>query len=285
MNPPRTPLGYLGGLRAFLDNWILDTGYFMIEVMQKLIIANWKMNPKTVEEAVALARATDVFGLVIAPPFPFLEAVGKELKNASLGAQDLFWENPAGAFTGEVSADELKALGVRHVIVGHSERRKNLGETDEMVAKKMKTAADAGLVPVLCVGESREEHDAGRAKEVVERELKIGLSLLAVSYKLKAKSLFAVAYEPIWAISTNKNAIADTPQDAVNMVLYIQEVIRTLGIVEPLAALYGGSVNAANAEGFLSKKEIGGALVGGASLKPEEIKAIVAAASLFTITS
>ncbi|MBI3114564.1 MAG: triosephosphate isomerase, partial [Candidatus Harrisonbacteria bacterium] len=143
----------------------------------KLIIANWKMNPTMLEEAVALARATDIEGLVIAPPFPFLEAVGKELKHALLGAQDLFWENPptGGAFTGEVSADELKALGARYVIVGHSERRKNLGETDEMIAKKMKAASDSGLIPVLCVGESREEHDAGRAKEIVNRELRLGL--------------------------------------------------------------------------------------------------------------
>lgn len=226
----------------------------------KLIIANWKMNPATVEEAVALARATDIEGLVIAPPFPFLEAVGKELKYATLGAQDV--------------PRDLALLDARYVIVGHSDRRK-LGETDEMIAKKMKAAVDAGLIPVLCVGESREEHDAGRAREVVARELRLGLSLLTLNPERLTLNAFAVAYEPIWAISTNKNAVADTPENAVNMVVYIREQLGKLGFSKATRVLYGGSVNSKNAAGFLKEKEIDGALVGGASLKPEEIKKIV----------
>lgn len=221
------------------------------------------MHPATVEEAVALARATDIEGLVIAPPPTFLEVVGKELKNAELGAQDV--------------SDDLASLGARYVIVGHSDRRR-LGETDEMIANKMKTAVDAGLIPVLCVGESREEHDAGQAKEVVARELRIGLSRVGQS-NVNSQMSIVIAYEPIWAISTNKNAAADTPENAVNMVLYIGEEIQRLGITVPIPVLYGGSVNAANAAGFLKEKTIGGALVGGASLKPEEIKAIVGIAA------
>lgn len=228
--------------------------------MPKLIIANWKMNPATVEEAVALARATDIKGLVIAPPFPFLEAVRGVLKNAELGAQD---------FLGE-----LVLLGVHYVIVGHSDRRK-LGETDEMISNKMKAAVDAGLIPVLCVGETADEHATGRAREVVERELRLGLSLLVLNPRPLTLNAFAVAYEPIWAISTNKNAVADTSEDAANMVVYIREQMGKLGFPPATPVLYGGSVNAANAEGFLKEKEIDGALVGGASLKPDEIKKIV----------
>ena len=155
--------------------------------MSKLIIANWKMNPESLAEAVELAKASDIEGLMICPPFPFLEEVAKVLKKAKLGAQDLFWENPSassgqvpsagsgqgGAYTGEVSANELKSVGVEYVIVGHSERRQNFGETDEMVAKKIAAALAAGLKPVLCVGETQTERDAGKTKEVVWKELKI----------------------------------------------------------------------------------------------------------------
>src|SRR3989338_1586575 len=126
--------------------------------MPKLLIFNWKMNPETLEEALFLAMASDYKNAVVAPPFPFIEEVGKVLKKARLGAQDLHWEEK-GAFTGEVSAKELKDLCVEYVIVGHSERRHKLGETDEMVAKKMKAAVDAGLIPVLCVGETKKEKD------------------------------------------------------------------------------------------------------------------------------
>src|SRR3989344_7660855 len=128
--------------------------------MAKLLIFNWKMNPATLEEALFLGMASDSKNVVVAPPFPFIEEVGKELKKAELGAQDLFWESE-GAFTGEVSAKELKNIGVKYVIVGHSERRHKLGETDEVVAKKLKAALDEGLTPVLCVGETKKEKDSG----------------------------------------------------------------------------------------------------------------------------
>ena len=242
--------------------------------MNKLIIANWKMNPASIEEARKLAAETDVEGLIICPPFPFLEAVAKTIKKAKLGAQDVFWMNPptplagqTGAYTGEVSAEELKSLCVEYVIIGHSERRQNLGETDEMVAKKIKTVLDAGLTPILCVGETKAEHEAGKTKEIVKRELKIGLSYIP---HLTSNIQLVIAYEPIWAIGTGT---PDTPENMLNMVKFIREVSSDW----PLATriIYGGSVNSKNAENFLKHKEINGALVGGASLKKEEIIKIV----------
>jgi triosephosphate isomerase len=244
----------------------------------KYIIANWKMNPASEAEAVLLTKASDVPGLIIAPPFPFISVVAKTIKSAALGAQDLFWGNSNGAYTGEVSAEELKSLGVKYVIVGHSERRLNLGETDEMVAKKIKTALEAGLTPILCVGESAEERAAGKTEEVVARELRIGLSLLpSISYKLEARSLI-VAYEPIWAIGTGT---PDTPQNMLNMVSYIQKSLEAMSYKLKADIIYGGSVTSRNAAEFLKHKEIAGVLVGGASLKPEEINQIVAIANKY----
>src|SRR3989344_4632314 len=149
-----------------------------LNLMNKLIIANWKMNPATTKEAIRLAQESDVEGLVICPPFLFLEEVSKIIKKAKLGAQDCFWEEK-GAYTGEISPKELKSLGVKYVIIGHSERRQNLGETDEIVAKKIIAAVNNNLTPILCVGETKEERASGKTEEVVKRELKIGLSLLA----------------------------------------------------------------------------------------------------------
>jgi triosephosphate isomerase len=238
--------------------------------MSKLIIANWKMNPDSLAEAIDLAKESDVEGLVICPPFPFLEEVAKVLKKAKLGAQDLFWEE-AGAYTGEVSAAELKDVGVEYVIIGHSERRQNLGETDQMIAKKIAAAIKGGLKPILCVGETRAERDAGKTKEIVERELKIGTSLIE-NLKLKIEN-FVVAYEPIWAIGTGT---PDTPENMLEMVEFICKGIMNYELgIKNVEVIYGGSVTSANAESFLKHKEIGGALVGGASLKGEEIKKIV----------
>lgn len=231
--------------------------------MEKLIIANWKLNPQTEREAIELVRESDIDGLVICPPHPFLEAVAKVIKKAKLGAQDLFWQEK-GAYTGEVSGTQLKNLGVEYVIIGHSERRQNLGETDEMVAKKIAAAIKDDIIPILCLGETRAERAAGKTKEVVERELKIGLSLTN-NLKLKTKNLI-VAYEPIWAIGTGT---PDTPENMLEMVKFIS------GVVKNAKVIYGGSITSVNAENFLKHKEISGALVGGASLKGKEIKKIV----------
>lgn len=225
------------------------------------------MNPATLVEAKALAKASDVDGLVICPPFLFIEEVGLKIKKAKLGAQDLFWENLGGAFTGEVSAEELKSLGVGYVIIGHSERRKNVGETDEMVAKKMDAALKAGLKPILCVGEPREIRDKGKTKEFVENQLRIDLSKIITD-----SAEIIVAYEPIWAIGTGN---PDTPENMSNMVKFIKELLVKLGSKLRVHIIYGGSVTSVNAESFFQHREIEGALVGGASLKGDEITKIV----------
>jgi triosephosphate isomerase (TIM) len=219
--------------------------------MEKILIFNWKMNPSTLREAVSLAKASDFDDVVVAPPFTFLEKVGNLLKKSELGAQDLFWEDK-GAFTGEVSAKELKSVGVKYVIIGHSERRHKFDETDEMVAKKMKAAAENGLISVLCVGETA---------------LRIGLSQLS---NVKGKSLI-VAYEPVWAIGTGN---PESPESALETIRYIKSMVSGKWSFTP-KVLYGGSVNSKNLKNYLQYKEVDGALVGGASLKKDEIKKVV----------
>lgn len=233
--------------------------------MSKIIIANWKLNPSSPVDAEKLAKDSDIKDLIIAPPFPFLEFVAAIIKKATLGAQDLFWED-SGAYTGEVSGKQLKEMEVGYVIIGHSERRKNLGETDEMVAKKVAAAVNDGLKPIICVGETREQRDKNKTIEVVEQEVRIGLSKVSGS-----KEEIIVAYEPIWAIGTGN---PDTPESMLKMVKLIKEVAARVDI-KNIRCIYGGSVTSKNAEEFLKNKEIEGALVGGASLDGEEIKKIV----------
>lgn len=226
------------------------------------------MNPGTLKEAVSLAKASDYKNVVVAPPFTFLEKVGKFLKKSELGAQDLFWED-RGAFTGEVSAKELKSVGVKYVIVGHSERRHKFDETDEMVAQKIKAALENKLIPILCVGETEEEKRAGKTKEIIESQLQKGLSLV-ISHRSLARRL-VVAYEPVWAIGTGN---PETPESALETVRYIKSMVRGQLPFVP-KVLYGGSVDSKNLKNYLQYKEIDGALVGGASLKKEEIKKMV----------
>ncbi len=240
--------------------------------MSKTIIANWKLNPATIAEAKKLAKESDIAGLIICPPFPYIEDVAASLKKSKLGAQDLFWEEK-GAFTGEVSGSQMKELGIEYVIIGHSERRQNLGETDDMVAKKVFAAMQDGLTPVLCVGETRAERDKNKTKEVVERELRIGLSKV-----LHEKKEAIIAYEPIWAIGTGS---PDSAQNMVEMVRYIRELLKGIGSQLTVRIIYGGSVKSGNARQFMEQKEIEGALVGGASLSGEEIKNIVAIAEQY----
>jgi triosephosphate isomerase len=239
--------------------------------MSKLIIANWKMNPATVEEAVQLARATDHEQLVICPPFVFLEELSRVIDKGQLGAQDLFWEGDTGAFTGEISPEELKNLDVTHVIIGHSERRKNLGETNEMVAKKIATAIEAGLIPILCVGETLEQKEAGQREEVIEGEV---VSALA---DIESDQTIYIAYEPIWAISTNPDAEPDKPENTLEVIDFIKKIVQEVNpsIVLRLKFLYGGSVNSKNASEFLQHNLIEGALIGGASLQAEELNKIL----------
>ncbi len=241
--------------------------------MKKLIIANWKENPVSAKLAVSLAQKTEKgiskseSEVVIAPPFIFLAAVKKVIKRAKLGAQDDFWQNQ-GAFTGEISPKMLKSSGVKYVIVGHSERRR-LGETDEAINKKVKASLKAGLKPVLCVGEPLEVRKKGlaAAKNFVKGQLKKDLK------GVPGKGLI-VAYEPIWAISTNKGAKPDKPEDSLEMIRFIKAFFGKERNMKP-DVLYGGSVTSANAKNFIQYEDINGALVGGASLNTEEFIKIV----------
>ena len=256
--------------------------------MRKIIIANWKMSPDSPGRAAALARKIEReisqlqisvlrnTEIIIAPPFPFLMPVGSALKRVKLGAQDVFWE-VAGAYTGEVSWRELKNLKAEYVIIGHSERRVYLGETDEMVNKKLRGVLENGLSAILCIGER--ERAGGDIPSVVGVELE---SALAGIKKTFLKNL-AVAYEPIWAISTNSgNHGPDTPDNAFRARIYIEKILTDLfgrAAARAVRVIYGGSVTAANTAAFMEEGKMDGVLVGGASLDPKRFGAIVRAAA------
>ena len=228
----------------------------------KILIANWKMNPKTEAEAIRLAKAEDISGAVLCPPFPFLPAVKKVLKKAALGAQDAFWEGE-GPFTGEISPVQLKKIGVHYVIIGHSERRLHAGETNEMIAAKMVAALSAGLLPILCVGETAQERAEGKTADVLALQLRLGLSRVR---EQKLSNPFLIAYEPVWSISTFRTGQAATPEDISNVI----PLIESFQGGSAMKILYGGSVDAKTLAGFLAIPGISGALVGAASLKAGE---------------
>jgi triosephosphate isomerase len=245
----------------------------------KLIVANWKMY-KTPDEARAFVQAFAplVAGhtrdeIVLCPPFVDLAAVADALRGSTIavGAQNMSWERE-GAFTGETSPVMLLAVGCTHVIIGHSERRQYFAESDDTVNRKTEVALEAGLVPIMCVGEVIEEREANLTEEVLRRQVSRGLR--GISGR-KAGGKLVIAYEPVWAIGTGKTA---TPEMAVEAhELIRREAAKMLGeeVAERTRILYGGSVKPENATGLLSSPEIDGALVGGASLKPESFAAIV----------
>ncbi len=241
--------------------------------MGNILIANWKMNPEKESEAVKLAKAEDAVGVIICPPFPFISAVAKAVKKADIGAQDVFREED-GAFTGEVSASELQALSVSYVIIGHSERRQALGETDDMVAKKIAAAFAKKITPILCIGETRLERDEKRTREVIDRQLRSAFSLIPADSG-DDKPLVYVAYEPVWAISSNQASTPVTaePAEVASVINYMEGIIR--GIPVTPVFIYGGSVNAKTLPSFLSYPEIAGALVGAASLQAGEFKKMI----------
>lgn len=230
--------------------------------MKPLIVANWKMNPITVEQAEELFNSVkhgvkDVENAetVICPPFIYLPL----LKGLTLGAQDSYWEEK-GAYTGEVSIAMLKEMGCKYVIIGHSERRKYFNETDEIVNRKVKTTLKAGLIPIVCIGETEEEREMDKTEGVLEEEIKQGLDKVDVSK-------IVIAYEPIWAIGTGN------PCD-VEEALRMKEIIQKM-LSKDIRILYGGSAKANNAEGYLKQAGFNGLLVGGASLDPKEFIKIV----------
>ncbi len=249
--------------------------------MAKIIISNWKMNPESVEEAIDFAHASDEGHSVIAAPAPFLHALKTTLKKASLGAQDLFWEDH-GAFTGAISGSQLSSCGVMYCIVGHSERRKYFGETDETVAKKINAALKHSITPILCIGETRNEHARGETRQVIENQLRKSLEGIQNIKTRKAIDII-ITYEPSWAISTEKDAHPDTTENMVEMVGAIKKTLETIqagrqGRIQA-KIIYGGSVTVKNAEEILKEPSIEGALVGGASIRKEEIKKILEIAS------
>jgi triosephosphate isomerase len=250
--------------------------------MKKLIAGNWKMNGSLVaNEALlaALAQGLDVppaCEIVVCAPAPYLaqvqalKAAHASLSVIEIGAQDVS-EHASGAYTGEVSATMLKDMGCRYVIVGHSERRQYHGETDALVAEKARAALAAGLSPIVCVGETLDEREAGRTEEVVKRQL-----AAVIHANGHCISEIVLAYEPVWAIGTGKTASPEEAQ-VVHAVLRAQLKAATDQFAR-VKILYGGSMNADNAALLLVQPDIDGGLIGGASLKAVDFLKIIAAA-------
>ncbi|MGI5921610.1 MAG: triose-phosphate isomerase [Syntrophomonadaceae bacterium] len=242
-----------------------------------LIAGNWKMF-KTVAESEdfaarfkpLVADVSDV-DILVCPPFTSLYSLSKSLNNTRImiGAQNIFWENQ-GAFTGEISPPMLVDAGCTHVIIGHSERRNIMHETDPMINNKLRSAVGAGLVPVLCVGEKLEERRQNRAREVVQNQLTIDLKDIHI-----AAGGLVIAYEPVWAIGTGVNASVDDAQEMIGFIRSLLGEIYNETIADSVRILYGGSVKPENIAGFMAAKDVDGALVGGASLDPQTFARIV----------
>ena len=244
---------------------------------KKFIGGNWKMytsltQAKELAAAVSKGVTTDKITVAVYSPFPWLIPVGEVLKGSrvGLGAQDCGFEKE-GAFTGQVSPQMLVEAGCRYVIVGHSERRHGLNETDELLNKKAKAALGEGLEVIFCIGELLVEREANRTESVLERQLKAGLAGLSSAQMGK----IVIAYEPVWAIGTGKVA---TEQQAQGAHAFIRKTVGTLfgqAIADGLIIQYGGSVKPENAAGLMAQPDVDGALVGGASLKADSFLAII----------
>jgi triosephosphate isomerase (TIM) len=247
-----------------------------------VIAANWKMHRSHLEAIQSVQKLSYLLDpadserveVVICPPFTALRSVQTVIEGDrlpfGLGAQNCHFEDK-GAFTGEVAPTMLAALKCSYVIVGHSERREHFGETDDLVAKKVKAVYANGMTPIMCVGESLDERDAGRTEEKITTQIRQGLAGLDA----ERASALVVAYEPIWAIGTGRNA---EPADAGQVVGVIRKTLDSMYSNDVAAAVriqYGGSVKAGNIRGFMAHPDIDGALVGGASLDPEEFALIV----------
>ena len=249
---------------------------------QPFVAGNWKMY-KTVAEARQLvielgAGLAGIRGVekVLCPPFTALLAVRALLEGTDLGlgAQDMHWE-AEGAFTGEIAPGMIAEL-CQYVILGHSERRTYFGETDATVNHKTKAALAAGLVPIVCIGETLAEYEAGQTGDVVERQVRLGLADL----QLTANAPLVIAYEPVWAIGTGRASTAEGANAVVaDIIRPALAALHGEEVAQAVRVLYGGSVKASNAAEFFAQADIDGALVGGASLKVAEFIAIVQAAS------
>lgn len=244
---------------------------------KKLLLGNWKMN-KTVAEAKEFALASREIALYaaehdilvgVAPTYLSLAAMKENSRGFIVAAQNCHFET-SGAFTGEVSIPMLKELGIDWVIVGHSERRMYDNETSEKCCKKIHALLENDMIPVYCVGETLSEFEAGKTKEVVERQIRKGLADLCPKCVRKV----VIAYEPVWSIGTGKNASTEIAEDVC---AFIRGIVREMyaGADEEIMILYGGSVKPENVKGYLRQEDVDGALVGGASLKIDSFTAMV----------
>jgi triosephosphate isomerase len=243
-----------------------------------LIAGNWKMY-KTGPEAVATAaRLVELVGsdsavdVMIAPPFTALVPVAQMLESSpiALGAQNLHWE-AEGAYTGEISPGMLKAAGCTYVLIGHSERRQYFGESDEGVNRKTKAALQSSIIPVVCIGETESEREAGETFSVLDKQVRLGLE----GVSLRGPRDLVVAYEPVWAIGTGKTATKEQAQEAHAFIREKLALALGSGLADGIRILYGGSVKPGNAKDLMAMPDIDGALVGGASLKPDTFAEII----------
>ncbi len=248
--------------------------------MKKLILGNWKMNISLGDsiklgEAVRDLAGKEQLEIGVLPSFTDLAVVSEILKESAvaLGAQDCFWKNK-GAYTGEVSPTQLKDLRCKFVLAGHSERRRELNETDEMVNKKIKAACAAGLVPVLCLGETDDDRRKGRWSNVIADQTTKGLAGL----ELAGNQEIVIAYEPIWAIGTGRACAPSDAREAHALIMNAVFELFGAGAKKHFRIIYGGSVDATNVASYLAEKGIDGALVGGASQRPSAFAELIAAA-------
>lgn len=247
---------------------------------QAVIAGNWKMN-KTRPEAKALIEelkpmvADAACGVVICVPYTNLETALEATKgsNIKVGAENCHWAK-SGAFTGEISADMLAEMGVEYVVIGHSERRQYFGETDVTVNQRVRAALDAGLRPILCVGELLEQRESGITEEIVGMQTKAAL-LNVTAEELKK---VIIAYEPVWAIGTGKTATAEQANEVCKYIRAVVEKLYSKAAADGLTIQYGGSMNAKNASELLAQPDVDGGLIGGASLKAPDFTVIVKAA-------
>ena len=243
-----------------------------------MIAGNWKMYKAQAEARAFLAALKPLVAssthcdIVVAPPFTVLAAAAEAARGSAIAiaAQDVHWEKE-GAFTGEVSVKMLVEAGCRYVIIGHSERRQYFGETDERVNKKVKAALEAELAPIVCVGETLEQREAGKAEAVLERQFRGGLAALTGA----EFSRIIVAYEPVWAIGTGRTATPETAAETHRFLRQLAATIFTSERAAGLRILYGGSVKPDNIKSLMAQVEIDGALVGGASLDAQSFASII----------
>ena len=254
----------------------------MNKTLRKAVIAgNWKMNKNRaeakalIEELKPLVKDADC-GVIVCVPFTDLETVlaATEGSNICVGAQNCHFA-PSGAFTGEIAATMLTEMGVEYVVLGHSERRQYFGETDVTVNKRVRAALDAGLKPIICVGELLEQREQGVTAEVCGMQTRIALGGVTVE---ELKNII-IAYEPVWAIGTGKTATAEQAGEVCGLIRATVADLYGKDAADALTIQYGGSMNAANAAELLAQEDVDGGLIGGAALKAADFSAIIAAAS------